>query len=167
MSRADTNGTCSNSIQASQVLDDLTSYADATWVSIKQGGNQRLLIGCVYRSGTPATAAKYDSDLHNTLRTMSNSSEFHHFNHKEITWDQLAPADSRSPGIRVCKMFFWLLPVSACHVTNQAQNTPDSKHTRSSTVKWGIHGWQPRDKRKPRTQRSHHHQLLNQNRWAQ
>ena len=43
------------------------------YVSNKYGDDekQKILLGCVYRSGTPTTAAKYDDNLNRMLISMT------------------------------------------------------------------------------------------------
>ena len=68
-------------------------YNDAVWVSI-YGDNdqQKILLGCVYRSGTPETAIKYDDNLNEMLINMSNLQGYTHkycfgdFNFNKIQW---------------------------------------------------------------------------------
>ena len=61
------------------------------------------MIGCVYRSGTPATAIKYDDGLNKTLINMSNLPGFNQkycfgdFNFNKINWtpQPIPPQDDR------------------------------------------------------------------------
>ena len=51
-----------------------------------------ILLGCIYRSGTPATALRYDFALHNLSRHLSMLQRFSHiiiagdFIHKNVQW---------------------------------------------------------------------------------
>ena len=40
-----------------------SSYLDPTWIEITSP-KQNIIIGCIYRSGTPTTAAYHDNNLH-------------------------------------------------------------------------------------------------------
>ena len=68
------------------------SFKDCIWVSIKDKYNRNLLIGNVYRSGTPEKAKVHDQKLHEMIKEMSTDPKYHEvvitgdFNHKEIKW---------------------------------------------------------------------------------
>ena len=80
------------------VTPETSSYKDSVWVQIHQKCS-KILVGCIYRSGTPSTALKYDTLLHNLLRYISTLKQFSHiiitgdFNHKHITWKDGGVAD--------------------------------------------------------------------------
>ena len=91
----DTRGACiyvSNKYKSVKIKGN-HNYNDAAWVSI-YGDNhkQRILVGCVYRSGTPTTAAKYDEHFNNMIINMSNMPSFTQkycfgdFNYNKIQW---------------------------------------------------------------------------------
>ena len=69
-----------------------TIFYDAIWTSIKGAENATLLLGCIYRSGTPATAIPRDVVLHEAILWSANHSGFSHkllvgdFNHPTIEW---------------------------------------------------------------------------------
>jgi len=105
--KPDTRGSCIYircGLQASQIQDENTEiYADATWVGVTLHSQDKLLVGCIYRSGSPATAAKYDPELHDMLRRMSGNSSYKQklivgdFNHKDIVWEDLVPIKAETP----------------------------------------------------------------------
>ena len=67
-------------------------FYNAIWTSIKGTENATLLLCCIYRSGTPATAIPKDVALHEALLWSANHSGFSHkllvgdFNHPTIEW---------------------------------------------------------------------------------
>ena len=75
----DTRGVCiyvSNKYKSVQITGN-HDYKDAVWVSIYgDKENEKVLIGCVYRSGSPATAMKYDENLNKMMIAMSNMPNF-------------------------------------------------------------------------------------------
>ena len=91
----DTRGVCiyvSNKYKSVQCTG-LHDYKDSVWVSIYgDKENEKVLLGGVYRSGTPATAAKYDNELNNMMITMSTQPNFMQkycfgdFNYNKIKW---------------------------------------------------------------------------------
>ena len=91
----DTRGVCiyvDNKFKSVEVKGK-HNYNDAVWVSI-YGDNQqhKVLVGGVYRSGTPSTAIKYDENLNEMMTTMSNLPHymqtycFGDFNYNTIKW---------------------------------------------------------------------------------
>ena len=71
-SKADTRGVCvylKNHLTASQIVPKSSAiFNDAVWISINESGSsEKFLFGCVYRSGTPNTAKKYDKALYEHL----------------------------------------------------------------------------------------------------
>ena len=67
------------------------NYKDAVWVQAHVSG-LKILIGCVYRSGTPATAQAHDDTLQAVLRHVAQLNFAHHiivgdFNYNRIAWD--------------------------------------------------------------------------------
>lgn len=109
----DTRGVCiyvSNKYKSVQVKGN-HNYNDAVWVSIYgDDKQQKVLLGCVYRSGTPATAIKYDENLNQMMIMMSNLPHFMQkycfgdFNYNKIKWtpQPIPPNDSAldSPEIK-------------------------------------------------------------------
>ena len=104
LEETDTRGVCiyvSNKYKSIQLKSN-HNYNDAVWVSI-YGDNdqQKILLGGVYRSGTPATAAKYDNELNEMLVKMSNMQGHTHtycfgdFNYNKIQWtpEPIAPQE--------------------------------------------------------------------------
>ena len=91
----DTRGVCiyvSNKYKSVQITGN-HDYKDAVWVSIYgDKENEKVLIGCVYRSGSPATAMKYDENLNKMMIAMSNMPNFIQtycfgdFNYNKIKW---------------------------------------------------------------------------------
>jgi exonuclease III len=71
-SKADTRGVCvylKNHLTASQIFPkSVAVFNDVVWMSITEnGGSEKFLFGCVYRSGTRNTAKKYDKALYEHL----------------------------------------------------------------------------------------------------
>ena len=93
---ADTRGTClyiKSDLNASAVHNSATdTFKDSLWVNIKDRNSRNLLIGTIYRSGSPEKATSLDKALHSMIRTMSTDHNYHEvvimgdFNHKDITW---------------------------------------------------------------------------------
>ncbi|CAH1269255.1 Hypp4131 [Branchiostoma lanceolatum] len=76
--------------KAKQVIPP-TEFADCTWVSEQGRNDTSLLIGTLYRSGSPALAITRDLALHETLKWAVNTQNSHvlitgDFNHPNITW---------------------------------------------------------------------------------
>ena len=73
------------------IIPETSSYTDSVWVQLHMK-DSFILLGCIYRSGTPATALKYDCALHKLLRHVSMLQHFSHiiiagdFNHKDVLW---------------------------------------------------------------------------------
>ena len=92
---ADTRGACvyvSNKYKSVQITGN-HNYNDAVWVSIYgDDKQQKILLGCVYRSGTPATATRYDDNLNDMMIKMNNMPNFTQkycfgdFNYNKIKW---------------------------------------------------------------------------------
>ena len=55
-----------------------TIFYNAIWTSIKGAENATLLLGWIYRSGTPATAIPRDVALHEAILWSANHSSFSH-----------------------------------------------------------------------------------------
>ena len=91
----DTRGVCiyvSNKYKSVQIKGN-HNYNDAVWVSIYgDDEKQKILLGCVYRSGTPATAMKYDDHLNTMMTSMCSQPNFMQkycfgdFNYNKIKW---------------------------------------------------------------------------------
>ena len=69
-------------------------FKDALWVSVKSSkAKEKLLVGCIYRSGTPATALLNDNNLHLMLKQAANIKGYSSkviagdFNLNKISWD--------------------------------------------------------------------------------
>ena len=82
--QADTRGVCiyvKSHLSATQIIPNSNttlSYNDCVWVTIAGDTGVKLLFGCVYRSGTPATAKKYDDALFaNLLWASKERNEIH------------------------------------------------------------------------------------------
>ena len=69
-----------------------TIFYDAIWRSFKGAENATLLLGCIYRIGTLATAIPRDVALQEAILWSTNHSDFSHkllvsdFNHPTIEW---------------------------------------------------------------------------------
>ena len=92
------NGTRGTAIYAKDYLsvysienEATNKFKDSTWVEL-HGTNDKLLLGCVYRSGTPTKACSLDPDLHKAINHMSSLKEYAEtvivgdFNHPKIKW---------------------------------------------------------------------------------
>ena len=69
-------------------------FKDAIWVSVKGcKAKEKILIGCIYRSGTPNTAISNDENMYTMLNTASKLTGYHSkviagdFNLNKITWN--------------------------------------------------------------------------------
>ena len=105
--KEDTRGACiyvKNNLNVSQIFPDTGPvFNDAVWISITGGSSDdSILMGCVYRSGTPATAKKYDKELNKQLLWASNQSQypskiiFGDFNMPNISWNPEPSLDTSS-----------------------------------------------------------------------
>ena len=75
-----------------QIRED--NYKDAVWISIKGAGSRsKILVGCIYRSGTRDTAIKYDHNLNAAMRDYSRKQGYQQkflvgdFNLNSIVWN--------------------------------------------------------------------------------
>ena len=95
--KVDSRGVCiyvKEHLNANQVYPVTScSFTDSVWISITDSSNQdKYLIGCIYRSGTPATAKKYDTGLNQQLTWASSQDAFKSkvilgdFNMPRINW---------------------------------------------------------------------------------
>ena len=81
-------------LKAVQIKSDATSkFPDCVWVSIGDVAKKPLLIGNIYRSGTPEKAKKLDDNMHAMIKSLALDKKFSEivitgdFNHKDITWN--------------------------------------------------------------------------------
>ena len=96
-SENNTRGTATyvkSSLSAIQIEnEDTDKYKDCVWTSLQGENKKQLLIGNIYRSGTPEKAVQQDNDLHHMLNTMALNREYDSvvitgdFNHRNIKWD--------------------------------------------------------------------------------
>lgn len=69
-------------------------FKDAIWVEII-GNSDKLLCGCIYRSGTPSKAKALDDQLHHVIKEMSSIGAYSDvvlvgdFNHPKIKWNTI------------------------------------------------------------------------------
>lgn len=96
LSSPNTRGTCiytKISYKAKQIFPDVEeAYTDSVWATITGQNNCTLLLGVIYRSGTPALAQLQDNRLHSTLSWAASSNYSHKlivgdFNHPVIQWE--------------------------------------------------------------------------------
>ncbi len=72
---------------------DSINYSDSVWATITGESGNKLLVGCVYRSGSPSLAVPKDDMLHKLLLWSAEESGHTHkliagdFNHPAINWD--------------------------------------------------------------------------------
>ncbi|KAK4307663.1 hypothetical protein Pmani_020588 [Petrolisthes manimaculis] len=81
-----------STLNSKQTISTVTNtYNDSVWIIGNGSRNSKLLIGCVYRSGSPEVALQYETNLHETLIWTANTACSHKliagdFNHPGITW---------------------------------------------------------------------------------
>ena len=82
-----------DSLQSRIIQPTLQSpFHDSVWISIKGRSQTSLLLGCVYRSGSPNIAIPRDNSLHEMLIWAAEQSGYTHklvvgdFNHPGLTW---------------------------------------------------------------------------------
>ena len=81
-------------LQSEQIENETTElFADSVWISIGgKNADYKLLVGCIYRSGTPEKAVTLDKNMHEMINTMALNNKFSQvviagdFNHPDITW---------------------------------------------------------------------------------
>ena len=91
---ADTRGVAiytKSYLNASKLTSELSSrFTDSVWISIP--GNSSILVGCIYRSGSPAKAILSDTKLHGVIKEMALEAGYKQvimvgdFNHPGIQW---------------------------------------------------------------------------------
>ena len=105
----DTRGVCiytKKHLSVSQVFPTtVNEFNDSVWIHVKKlGHSSEVLLGCIYRSGTPATASKYDKGLYEQMLWAAQNCNHSHkiitgdFNMPNITWTPeptLTPRSSR------------------------------------------------------------------------
>ena len=72
---ADTRGVCiyvSNKFKSNEVILEEVKYKDMLCVSICGSNTRKLLISCIYRSGSPDKAKEHDEDLFSAIRKFSD-----------------------------------------------------------------------------------------------
>ena len=81
------------SLESTLITNDTTSkFKDSLWLQVPGPRNENLLVGCIYRSGSPAKAVQLDDDLHKMMIHMSTEANYKNvlmvgdFNHPQITW---------------------------------------------------------------------------------
>ncbi len=81
-------------LQARQVLPlPRVKFKDSVWMTIKGEHEDQLLVGCIYRSGSPSLAIPRDISLHNLLRWAAEDGMYTHkllqgdFNHPKVQWN--------------------------------------------------------------------------------
>ena len=71
----DTRGTCiyiNNKFKSAEVKIQHHNFSDSTTAEIIGKNNLKMMITCMYRSGTPAKAVANDKEMYNLLRSLSN-----------------------------------------------------------------------------------------------
>lgn len=83
-----------NSSLESATVNIGQEYKDAIWVSVKGSkAREKILVGCIYRSGTPTTAIPNDDNMHTLIRKATDLTGYHtkiiagDFNLNKISWD--------------------------------------------------------------------------------
>ena len=97
MNAENTRGVCvyvKEKYDVDQVQCSNEEYKDAIWISIKSAGTtNKILVGCIYRSGTKTTAIELDPKLHSAIKDFSTKQGYDmkflvgDFNLNNITWD--------------------------------------------------------------------------------
>lgn len=93
-----TRGVCSyvkSNLKSSQINNEITEkFNDCVWLKIENEDSKPLLIGNIYRSGTPEKAKTLDNDLNVMLKQMALEKEYKDvvitgdFNRGDIEWSQ-------------------------------------------------------------------------------
>ena len=80
--------------ESSSIDIEQHKFKDSIWVSIKGSkARDKILVGCIYRSGTPTTAISNDDNLRTMMRTSSGLTGYHSkiiagdFNLNQISWN--------------------------------------------------------------------------------
>ena len=80
-------------LKATPVITHTTNiFDDSVWASIPGPQGRNLLIGCIYRSGSPEKAIPLDDGLHKMITAMAHNKDYKEvmivgdFNHPNITW---------------------------------------------------------------------------------
>jgi hypothetical protein len=80
-------------LNAKLIRNDISSqFEDALWLEIPSPQKENLLIGCIYRSGSPTKAVKHDANLHKMMIHMATDAGYKDvlmvgdFNHPHILW---------------------------------------------------------------------------------
>ena len=83
-----------SSLEAVQVINEDTNlFKDSVWVCVRGSNGKQLLLGNIYRSGTPEKAKRLDENLHKAMRKMCTNPAYNNiiltgdFNHGDIKWD--------------------------------------------------------------------------------
>ena len=81
------------SLNATLIANDVTEkFKDSLWLQVPGPRNENLLVGCIYRSGSPTKAIQLDNYLHSMLIHMSTGLNYKNvviigdFNHPQIIW---------------------------------------------------------------------------------
>lgn len=78
-------------IQA-RTVQPVHHFTDSVWITVQGKEKEKVLFGCIYRSGSPQKAANNDKKLHDVLIWAADKAEYTHkvivgdFNHPKITW---------------------------------------------------------------------------------
>ena len=92
----ETRGACiyiDNKYKSAEVIVENHDFKDAVTVEVIGSNNSKILITCIYRSGTPSTAAAKDEELHKMLKSISAIPGYQmkvivgDFNLNKITWN--------------------------------------------------------------------------------
>ena len=74
-----------SNLESTEVKVGEQEFKDAIWVSIKGSkSREKILVGCIYRSGTPTTAIPNDEKMHTMIK---NASDLTGYNSKIIAGD--------------------------------------------------------------------------------
>ena len=95
----DTRGVClyiKEYLNSSLVTTDRANqFKDSLWVEVCGNNSELLLIGLIYRSGTPAKAIALDNSLHQVIKEFSAINKYSEililgdFNHPNIKWKKM------------------------------------------------------------------------------
>ena len=113
----------------------MTENEDSVWCEVRLTGNDKFLVGRVYRS--PSCGEATDAKINRTLQK-ANSSRYSHvlvcgdLNHPRLNWrDGTSPPRRNAPSFTLHGSRKRLVPHAAPNRTNTLQGKRHAKHTGS------------------------------------
>jgi len=104
-------------LRASPYLPEVAAD-ESVWITIKLSGNDKLLVGCVYRS--PSSDMSNDDAIHTQIKTSSSNTEFTHllimgdFNYPNIKWDSYSISSESGSGHKFLNTVKNVIYISMC-----------------------------------------------------